>query len=91
MGKIGIPGMMISKINGDKLLAKGGATITIDPEPGMAEAWLELGLTKWPKKDEEFKVIYRQLKQRNSDSTERLSWLDLKYSEHFRAKETEEL
>ena len=39
MGKIGIPGMMISKINGDKLLAKGGATITIDPEPGMAEAW----------------------------------------------------
>ena len=86
MGSIGIPGMLISKTSGDRLLSKTGMSASIVTHPGMAEAWLELGLTQWPDKENEFNVVYRQLRQRNSDSTERVAWLDDQHAARFAAK-----
>ena len=86
MGSIGIPGMLVSKTSGDRLLSKTGMSASIIMRPGMADAWLELGLTQWPEKENEFNVVYRQLRQRNSDSTERVAWLDDQHAARFPVK-----
>lgn len=87
MASIGIPGMIISNASGEQIMANARVSAKIITQPGMAAAWLELGLTQWPEKEEEFNVVYRQLRHRNGDSKERAAWLDEQRFFRFGRKE----
>jgi hypothetical protein len=76
MKQLGIPGLLVSHGSGSALLE--GAVAAITPHPGMSADWLDLAITQWPPKVEPFDVLMRQFKQRNSQSAERLSWLEAK-------------
>jgi len=78
MNRLAIPGLAVSHGTG-QLLLQGTKTCTLDPAPGMAEKWLELGVAEWPEKEAQFDLIMRQLKYRNADSAERLAWLEEKH------------
>jgi hypothetical protein len=77
MNQLAIPGLAVSHETGQRLL-DGISYCSLDPSPGMAENWLELGMAEWPEKEGQFDMMLRQLKQRNAGSPERLAWLERK-------------
>ena len=88
-----IPGFLVSASAGKSLVdraTRGDLRIRFAEQPGMTEAWLELGLTTWPAADKDFNVVFRQLIQKNAASDERVRWLNAKRSERFSGDATTE-
>jgi hypothetical protein len=86
MATVGLAGMMVSYLTGQKLIARAGSLASIAPHPGMSALWLELLELSKPLPPSELEVLVHQLLERNAGSPERLAWIENKRASERNAK-----